>query len=242
MIIECPKCKARFEVPPSAFKGDVQQFKCAECGGVWIASRPAKTEAAKAEGRRAPSVAPKRAAARLSERDRLLYSLGAGEKPETAGKKIFTPQNATYAMIAAVVLVFSLVIAQSFFSLDWSGEDPAVAAQKKPAPSRPPARRAPERTENPLVIEVANPLPRLRRGGEEFIVVQGFIFNRSGEAMPLPRLIVKIENKDGRLIQEQERELDERSVPPEGRVEFKFEIFRFSDAMYRVEVDFEGKK
>jgi hypothetical protein len=90
---------------------------------------------------------------------------------------------------------------------------------------------------------VVKNLTVIREGSNEFVPLRGYIFNPGREPMRVPRLVVRIEGRNGNLLQEQEHDPPVRVLAPGEKVDFEFKIFRFSDQMSRfiVELD-EGRR
>jgi predicted Zn finger-like uncharacterized protein len=232
MIIECPKCKARFEVPLAAFKFALQRFSCATCGFVFTAARPRPLIYDDEQPIVKP--APKPAPARKEEQPdarQLLRSLGLGE-PVGRMPEIFTQRNIMFSLLGIAV-----VFAVTFLALYIPGgheEPPPPQAQSSTASARRPAREQPA-----LYIEVVKNLTVIREGSNEFVPLSGYIFNPGREAMPVPRLVVRIESRNGQLLQEQEHDPPVKLLGPGEKADFNFKIFKFSDKMSRFIVEFD---
>ena len=89
-----------------------------------------------------------------------------------------------------------------------------------------------------LYIEIAKPLTLVREGANEYLIIRGFIYNPTDVAMVVPKLVVILENKDGLILQEQEREVDAKSLAPLEKTDFMFKVFKNSSQVSYVKVDF----
>ena len=224
MIIECPKCKARFEVPETAFKFALQRFSCASCGFVFTAARPRPliNDTPNDEPVVAQSLPPSSDPPdEPPDAKQLLRSLGFGE-PVSRGVPIFTRKNLQFALLG-VFMVLLLTIVTLHFS-------------QEPGPAR--ATRQPREQHSDLFIEVARNLTVIREAGNEFVPLRGYILNTGRETLSIPRLVVRIENRNGQLLQEQEHDPPVPVLAPGEAADFEFRIFRFSDQMSRFIVNF----
>jgi|GEM_PF-3217872 len=230
MIIECPKCKARFEVPLSAFKFALQRFSCSTCGFVFTAARPRPliTDDEPPTTRPIPTPQTLR---RDEQPDAklLLRSLGMSE-PAGSMPDFLTAKNIMFALFG-IALVFAFTFAALY--MPYGHEEPQPKAPKAAVPGKP-AQAQPG-----LYIEVVKNLTIIREGANEFVPLSGYIFNPGRESMPIPRLIVRIESRNGNLLQEQEHDPPVRMLGPGEKADFSFKIFKFSDKMSRFIVEFD---
>ncbi|MDR3126107.1 MAG: zinc-ribbon domain-containing protein [Rickettsiales bacterium] len=227
MIISCPKCKTEFEVEDGVFSAGDVRFQCSECGFSWLE----------------PKRLPKLPAERL-EKAKLMKSLGiraAGTRPRAGAgwglaRAVLNLKNAAFFTVgAAFVLVFSLLARLAIERAPAADDAKRAAmlsmAQKESAGS------------DALEIEVVRPLESEVQGSDIYVMLKGFVHNSTNRTLPVPKLVVRLLNRQGRILQEQEREIEARELGPGQDADFAFRIYMFSDQIYQFRVDFaaEGK-
>ena len=90
-----------------------------------------------------------------------------------------------------------------------------------------------------LYIEISKPLTLTREGVNDYIMIRGFVYNPTNVKMSVPKLIIRLENKDGRILQEQEREIEVKELAPLEKTDFMFKVFKFSNQVQIVKVEFD---
>jgi predicted Zn finger-like uncharacterized protein len=226
MIVSCPKCKTEFEVEDAVFADGDVRFQCSECGFSWLEAKKL----------------PKLPAERL-EKAKLMKGLGiraAGARAKSASSAalgILSIKNIAFFMVGvAFVLVLSFLIR---FALTQPAETRGAV---RPAAAIQAAAREPSGAEG-LEIEVVRPLESELQGSDTYVMLKGFVHNPSARTLPVPKLVVRLLNRQGRILQEQEREIEARELSPGQDADFAFRIYMFSDQIYQFRVDFaaEGK-
>ena len=89
-----------------------------------------------------------------------------------------------------------------------------------------------------LYVEIVKPLTLTKEGNNEYIIIRGFVYNPTNVKMRVPKLVIRLENADERVLQEQEREIEKKTLAPLEKTDFMFKVFKFSSQVTRVIVDF----
>lgn len=221
MIIECPKCKTKFEVNDNALKSSDVKFQCAECAFLW-------TEHINKNVKVRENVS-------ISFKEEKLPSCLVEEKNELSKDKekfsFKTYLKIENIMVFLLALVFCLVlffVVQGVSNIDSDNTEKSIFDV---------SNNNKDKTEK-LYIEIAKPLTLVKEGVNEYIMIRGFIYNPTNEVMKLPKLVIRLENSEGRVLQEQEREVEKRKLNPLEKTDFMFKVFKFSSKVQRVKVDF----
>ncbi|MCR5507022.1 MAG: zinc-ribbon domain-containing protein [bacterium] len=220
MIIECPKCKTKFEVNDSAVSNGEMKFQCSECAYIWSehiekGQKIAENIPVKDEEEKLPSI--------LTEEE--------GESAQSGKLKnflsIFSVKN--FVIFLMGVVLFSIIIIVSQFVMNSSVSKDAqnvFDTENKGSKAK------------ELYIEIVKPLTLTKEGSNEYIIIRGFVYNPTNKKMPVPKLVIRLENRDERVLQEQEREIEKKTLAPLEKTDFMFKVFKFSSQVARVKVDF----
>jgi predicted Zn finger-like uncharacterized protein len=227
MIISCPKCKTEFEVEDTIFAGGDVRFQCSECGFSWLEAKKL----------------PKLPAEKL-EKAKLMKSLGIrtaglGAKPGAspgALRAVFSLKNAAFFTVGA-----SFVLVLAFLIRFAIGRGAGTNGPERLA--RIPAAQRETSSADALEIEIVRPIESEMQGSDIYVMLKGFVHNPTVRTLPVPKLVVRLLNRQGRILQEQEREIEAREIGPGQDADFAFRIYMFSDQIYQFRVDFatEGK-
>ncbi|MDR2098666.1 MAG: zinc-ribbon domain-containing protein [Rickettsiales bacterium] len=228
MIVVCPKCKTEFEVEEGRFTGGEAKFQCAECSFVWVEGR---SPAAPLR----PHVARPHVPEDAMDRVKLMGALGVGESQPTLRPVWMSVQNLTFMLLGVAFVALVFFAAGMLFDYRGEAEGSSVFERQQ--------QKKPGIDASKLYLEIAKPLTLVREGANEYVMITGFIYNPSSHALPVPKIIIRLENKDERLLQMQEREIEVKTLGPLEKTDFMFKVFKFSDSVVRFVVDFaeEGK-
>lgn len=221
MIITCPNCKTEFQVDDTLISNGKNKFQCAECAFIWSLpdNNPNHHSSFSID---------------IDEKKKLLHGLGVEEfKSEKSFKwynRFFQSKN-ILVFLLGLVLFFIIFMLFNFiynynFNNNSSDNQSIFDKQEKSIDT------------SKLYIELARPLTLIREGANDYVIIRGFIYNPSNVVLPIPKLIIRLENQDGRLLQEQEREIDLKQLEPLEKTDFMFKVFRFSDQVASVRVEF----
>ncbi|MDR0367005.1 MAG: zinc-ribbon domain-containing protein [Rickettsiales bacterium] len=216
MIIVCPNCKAEFEVDPAIALAPID-FQCGECEFVWTAAVAQQ-----------PASAPSLSHHEDALRGKLLKGLGVSAERPLAAAKPFLRRNAFFALCGAAAAFILAIAIDSFQAPGKSGADDFASAESAENPS--PA--------SGLEIELVKPFESFKEGLNTYVMVSGSVANTSREALPVPRLAILLLNREKRIMQEQVREIDAKTLAPGESAYFKYRVLRFSDKVEKVRVVF----
>ena len=237
MIIKCPKCNTEFEVEDTLINGRKMKFQCAECSFVWsVGNEVEEKHTVEPVHTREVDTKPLLNTDDVEkEKKKLLYGLGVNEdgmeKKSGRYNDLFSVKNGIVFMLGLVL--FLVVFFVFNFLYNFKSEN---ASQPKQNIFD---RKDKGVDVSKLYIEIAKPLTLVREGNNDYIIIRGFVYNPSSRTLPVPKLIIRLENKDERVLQEQEREIDVQSLAPLEKTDFMFKVFKFSGQVQRVKVDFE---
>ena len=220
MIIECPKCKTKFEIADNAVTNDEMKFQCSECAFIWSEHIEKNPKSIKEDINT------------LEKEDKLPSILTEEEEKVSARKSlpfatIFNLKNLFIFFMAVVLFVIIFVIAGFIVDSSSSKEGSHVfeSSDKK-------------EKANDLYVEIVKPLTLTKEGTNEYIIIRGFVYNPTNKKMRVPKLVIRLENRDERVLQEQEREIEKKVLAPLEKTDFMFKVFKFSSQVARVKVDF----
>ncbi|MBR1544890.1 MAG: zinc-ribbon domain-containing protein, partial [Alphaproteobacteria bacterium] len=192
MIIECPKCKTKFEVSDGAVSNGEMKFQCSECAYIW-------SEHIEKLHKISEPVADKK------DEEKLPSILTEEESENSSGSKlknlmaVFSVKN--FVIFLMGVVLFSIIIIVSQFVMNSSasrdGQNVFDAENKN------------GKTKD-LYIEIVKPLTLTKEGVNEYIIIRGFVYNPTNKKMPVPKLVIRLENRDERVLQEQESEIEKK--------------------------------
>ncbi len=220
MIVECPKCKTKFEINDSLIKSSEMKFQCSECAFVWNQSLQ-KTISDLVENN--PS---------SFEEEKLPSCLVDNKVQNDKSnllKDILNPKNIMICILAIILFTIIFVVIKniSYSSID-ENQQSIFDEQKIKAD-----------LSKDLYIEISKPLTLIKEGANNYIIIRGFIYNPSKvNTMSIPKLVIRLENLDGRVLQEQEREVEVKQLAPLEKTDFMFKVFQFSSQVARVKVEF----
>ena len=242
MIIKCPKCATEFEVEDSILTGRKMKFQCAECSFVWsIGSEDEKKEVEVKNDVAETSVQHNDAKHLLNNNDveeekkKLLYGLGVNEegveKKPVWYRSLFTFKNGIVFMLGLTLFLILFFV----FDFLYTFKSTTIVTNRQSIFDK----SADKVDTSKLYIEIAKPLTLVREGNNDYIIIRGFVYNPSSQTLPVPKLIIKLENKDERVLQEQEREIEASTLAPLEKTDFMFKVFKFSGQVQRVKVEFD---
>ena len=214
MIIECPKCKTKFEVEDSAIVNNDMKFQCSECAYIWNQHiKDEEKHIVENEDEKLPSI--------LTEEE----NAPSLPKQKKWFEHFYVKNIGVFFMaivLFAVVIVLAKYTTDSFDVNDGSG---VFDSSKKNNAKK-------------LYIEIVKPLTLTKEGSNEYIIIRGFVYNPTSEIKKVPKLVIRLENNDERVLQEQEREIEVKELAPLEKTDFMFKVFKFSSQVGRVIVDF----
>jgi predicted Zn finger-like uncharacterized protein len=219
MIVVCPRCKTEFEVEDGRI-GPGARFRCAECSFVWVEGPPVPRHVEPEPRMRVPDEA--------MDRGKLMGALGVGESRAYRSMGWLNLKNLMFGLLGVAFVVLALFAFSMIAEYSGGGGQSVFDAKKKPGIDT-----------SKLYLEISKPLTLVREGANEYVIITGFIYNPSGYALPVPKLIIRLENKDERLLQMQEREIEMKTLGPLEKTDFRFKVFKFSDSVVRFVVDFD---
>ncbi len=219
MIIECPKCKTKFEVADSVLANGEMKFQCSECAFIWNE----KLEKVK------------KVSEKVDEKDvknEKLPSILTEEEETVLPKKrnIFSFISVKNIIIFLMVIaLFSIIVTVGKFAMDFSIQRNSQSVFDNIKKN--------EKAKD-LYVEIVKPLTLTKEGNNEYIIIRGFVYNPTNVKMRVPKLVIRLENADERVLQEQEREIEKKTLAPLEKTDFMFKVFKFSSQVTRVIVDF----
>lgn len=231
MIIKCPKCNTEFEIEDRIIQNKKMKFQCAECSFVWsVGSDEEELHTSEMETKQLINSDDVE-----KEKKKLLYGLGVEEKSMEKKsvwyKDLFTVRNGIVFLLG----VFLFLVIFFVFDFLYDAKNENVSKERQNIFDR----KDNKFDTSKLYIELAKPLTLVREGNNDYIIIRGFVYNPSSETLPVPKLIIKLENKDERVLQEQEREIDVQTLAPLEKTDFMFKVFKFSGQVQRVKVEFD---
>ncbi len=226
MIIRCPKCGSTFNVDDTLLKNQKMKFQCCDCDFVWDEdiNLPDTTvsDAYRKEEHNFPSCLSDKSDVDVESIAENKYSVNVNNASFYNLKYLFFV-GLTFVFICIAYLLYEFTSFKSSFK---SGSKVSGNLVKNEVSSK------------GLYIELITPLKLIKEGENSYVMVKGFILNTSKTQLDIPRLVVKLQNKEGRILQEQEREVDVNVLAPGAKVEFLFKVFKFSSQVSTVMVDF----
>ena len=219
MIIECPKCKTKFEVADSVLASGEMKFQCSECAFIW--SEKLEQSKKVSENVDVENV-----------KDEKLPSILTEKEENTLLKKknvlsIFSARN--FIIFLMAIVLFFIIGSVGKFAMNLSvskGKQNVFDNVKKNEKAK------------DLYVEIVKPLTLTKEGNNEYIIIRGFVYNPTNVKMRIPKLVIRLENADERVLQEQEREIEKKTLDPLEKTDFMFKVFKFSSQVARVIVDF----
>ncbi len=219
MIIECPKCKTKFEVSDTVLVNGEMKFQCSECAFIWNE----KLEKSK-------NVSEK--VVEKDVKDEKLPSILTEEEDNALPKKknmlsVLSARNFVIFLMAVVLFFIIGVVGKFAMNLSFEKNNQNVFDNVKKN----------EKAKD-LYVEIVKPLTLTKEGNNEYIIIRGFVYNPTNVKMRVPKLVIRLENADERVLQEQEREIEKKTLNPLEKTDFMFKVFKFSSQVARVIVDF----
>ena len=242
MIIKCPKCKTEFEIDDNIISNKRIKFQCAECAFVWsvgndvVEELPVVKNVASVVEEKVPYNPPLNSQVEM-EKKKLLYGLGVEErgmekKTSSWYEELLEPKN-ILVFLLGVVLFFVIFFVFSFVYESSSNNANSNSSQSIFE------KKEEDIDTSKLYIEISKPLTLTREGVNDYIMIRGFVYNPTNVKMSVPKLIIRLENKDGRILQEQEREIEVKELAPLEKTDFMFKVFKFSNQVQIVKVEFD---
>ena len=220
MIIECPKCKTKFEVADNVMSNGEMKFQCSECAYIW--SEHIEKNKKVVEDTVNNEVKEDKLPSILTEEEE-----NVPQKKNVVLNSIFSIKN--FIIFFMAVILFTVVFTVGNFvinsSVSQEGQNIFDSSNKT------------EKAKD-LYIEIVKPLTLTKEGANEYIIIRGFVYNPTSKKMLVPKLVIRLENRDERVLQEQEREIEKKVLAPLEKTDFMFKVFKFSSQVARVKVDF----
>lgn len=211
MIIQCPKCKAKFNIDINNITKNQKKFQCSDCAYVWSYTN--------LDNQKLPSCLDDAVSSNKEILDNNLLNKVNPSNKTFLGKIFF--------IIILAIIFFGIVYLFIEFS-SFKNTSIKLIGEKE----------ASQMNGNGLYMEMIKPLELVKEGGNSYIIVRGFVYNPKNISLSIPRILIKLLNKHNRVLHEQEREMDITNLKPLEKAEFSFKVFNFSSQVARVEIDF----
>jgi len=194
-------------VDSSALSG-FEIFSCSECGYEWTPAGVASVQ---------PAATPTTAPAKESDMDKgkLMRSLGLAPSKRCGRPGIGILKAVLWAIAGAVVAAACVLVFEHYMG----------------------ARKIVAEKPTDLYIEISKTPEYFREGLSDYIMVRGSVINNSPVVRDVPKIMVRLLNREGRVMQEQEREVEAARLAPGEAAYFSYKILRFSDKIEKVSVD-----
>lgn len=227
MIIKCPKCNATFDVDSKFIEKDEMKFQCSDCAFVWnekfenFNEMPIENEKANT----IPSCLNKNE----SENQNVDLNSHKVKKNFNMTKLfLYLRGGMNFILIIIFILLLYLLVKVVPFGTLIGNQKQNVKTTKEV--------KAFDGTG--LYIELIKPLDLVTEGDNVYIIVKGFVYNPQEIELDIPKMVVRLENENKKVLQEQEQEIEQKKLSPKGKVEFMFKVFKFSPQVKTVRVDF----
>ena len=220
MFINCPKCGSSFNVDESLIKAPKMKFQCCDCSFVWDEDIDTFNQSSDIEYESQELPACLKDKQDLEE-DVVL-------KTSSSNSAVLSFK---YILIISLFFIFVGLIYLSGQFMDFKNS----IKSNTNIPDKVEEKKI---VSNDLYIELIQPLKRVVEGGNTYVIIKGFIHNPSAKDIDIPKVVIKLLNKDGRILQEQEREVDMKTLSAASKLEFLFKVFMFSPQLKTVVVDF----
>lgn len=224
MIIQCPKCKAKFEINDENLKTGEVKFQCSDCAFIWneyIKLQDVKETYMPQQKKQDTEVLPS--------------CLTEEVEVKTESLPMFDDKNSVFRTL--FVFLLALILFGIIFFIIQILRSENISSSGKNIFSDSEIEKIQSPDDN-LYIELVTPLSLVKEGMNEYIIIRGFIYNPTNMAMDVPKLVIRLENADGRILQEQEREVETQILNPLEKADFMFKVFKFSSQVMKVRVDF----
>lgn len=232
MIVKCPKCNANFDVDDKLINKEEMKFQCSDCAFIWnekfdISNIQVENETET----KIPSCLNKNEV----EHQNMDVNFNSKRVKKSFNiTKLFLYMRGgmnLLLIIIFIILLYLLVKIVPFETLidgdkKQNNVSKSVAKEMKPFDG------------SGLYIELIKPLDLITEGDNVYIIVKGFVYNPQEIELDIPKMVVRLENENNKILQEQEQEIEQKKLPPKGKVEFMFKVFKFSQQVKTVRVDF----
>jgi predicted Zn finger-like uncharacterized protein len=243
MILACPACATRFQVPDDALGDRPRRVRCSVCrlewrvpGGTPPRGEPGGTPAAVTTAVAPPGPAAPAAAERAPAALRLA-TINAPAPVRTAPPepRPRAPARSRRGPVAALLLLVLALAAAG----GWLARDRVVAALPwlQPIVERlTPATRAAGLPETLVLDRVES--ARVVESGRDVVLVQGVVRNAGDGARLLPAVLVTLKDADGRPLKAQAHRLAEAELASGGAAAFSVRVLDPPPAAERYDVTF----
>ncbi len=230
MIIKCPKCNATFDIDDKLIKKEEMKFQCSDCAFVWN-EKFDNVGKVLLENER-PAEIPSCLNKEQIEDHNFDSSVNLQKRKKTVNLAklfLFLRGGMNFILIIIfIILLFLLVKVVPFETLISGNKQNGVTETKQ--------IKAFDGTG--LYIELIKPLDLVTEGDNVYIIVKGFVYNPQEIELDIPKMVVRLENENKKILQEQEQEIEQKKLLPKAKVEFMFKVFKFSSQVKTVRVDF----
>ena len=227
MIIKCPKCNATFDVDDKFIEKDEMKFQCSDCAFVWsekfdnFHENPIESE----KENIIPSCLNK------NEVENQNLDLNHHKIKKTFNMtKLFLYMRGGMNFILIIIFILLLYLLVRVVPFDT-----LIGNQKQNTETK---KEIKAFDGTGLYIELIKPLDLVTEGDNVYIIVKGFVYNPQEIELEIPKMVVRLENENKKILQEQEQEIEQKKLSPKGKTEFMFKVFKFSPQVKTVRVDF----
>jgi len=220
MILTCPECSTRYVVDPAAIGASGRTVRCSRCEHTW--AEPAPEDLPQLVPRRMPPLSAERPVHRRRPRGTNLPALPT--EP---------PRRAPTILWILVFVVFSGSIAAAIWHRDFiMGRVPQTEAVFSLVGLGPEAAGA------GLQLQVSKPA-YTTRDGKRVVIIKGFVVNISETARVVPEMIVKVYDKNRKIIYEKRFAPSSPKLLVKERISFATDLIDPPAAGTAIEVTFD---
>ncbi len=213
MKIQCPKCGAIFQFDSNRLLSNENRFRCYKCEHMWI------VDMSKYNGLDSENKTSRNIDNRINKKNRI---------------KINSNRDYMLFLIVSAVLLFVIV---SFLLV--SNRAMIVKGLKSISlPSM--SSRNIKKTE--LEIEVDIPIPTVRRGDKDFLIIKGRVINRTFQSQTIPPILIELKNKEKNVLWHIVKKLNKKYISPNSSENFTFIVEKYLRTVTNANVNFDIQK